>query len=92
MMVFARYSVGMGIRLDLDKTGAPALDPLTADLPFTCRLFHVTTFPTSSVARAMECLACRIKIMRFGFPGLRYPDFNSNCCLLVCKPLIEVGP
>jgi hypothetical protein len=53
VMVFTRYSVGMGICLDLDETGAPALDLLTVDLPFTCRLFHVMTFPTSSVARTM---------------------------------------
>ena len=57
-IIFTQYSVGMGICLDLDETGAPALDLLAVDLPFTCRLFHIPALPTSSVARATECLAC----------------------------------
>ena len=89
--VFTQYSVGMGICLDLDEAGTPALDPLAVDLPFTRGLFHVMAFPASSVTRATECLACRIQL-RIGCPGLRYPDFNSCCRLLVCKPAIEVGP
>jgi hypothetical protein len=58
VIVFAQYSFGVGICLDLDETGTPALDPLTVDLPFPRRFFHVMAFPASSVARAMECFAC----------------------------------
>ena len=57
MIVFTQYSIGTGICLDLDETGAPALEPLTFDLPIPCGLLHVTAFPTSSVARATVCLA-----------------------------------
>ena len=56
-IVFAQYSVGMGVHLDLDEAGTPALDLLTVDLPFTCSLFHVVFFPTCSIACATECLA-----------------------------------
>ena len=58
VILFTQYSVSMGIGLDLDETGAPALDALAVDLPFTCCLFHVILFPARSVACATECLAC----------------------------------
>jgi hypothetical protein len=58
VIVFTQYSIGMGICLDLDEAGTPALDPLAVDLPFTRSLFHVIFFPASSVARTAECLAC----------------------------------
>ena len=58
VIVFTQYSIGMGICLDLDKAGTPALDPLAVDLPFTHSLFHVIFSPASSVARTAECLAC----------------------------------
>ena len=58
LIVFTQYSVGIGICLDLNETGAPALDPLAVDLPFTRCLFHIMAFPASSVAHITECLAC----------------------------------
>jgi hypothetical protein len=57
MIVFTQYSIGMGICLDLDKAGTPALNLLTVDLPFMCSFFHIIFFPTSSIAHAAECLA-----------------------------------
>ena len=55
--VFAQYSVGMGVRLNLNVTGTPALNPLAANLPFPCRLFLVRFSFSESIARATECLA-----------------------------------
>jgi hypothetical protein len=60
VMVFTQYSTGMGICLNLDETGAPTLDPLAVNLSFTHCLFYVIVFPASPVARAAECLTCRI--------------------------------
>ena len=57
LIIFAHYCAGMGIHLDPDVTGAPALDSLTVDLPFTHCLFHVTGFPARFVTRAQICLA-----------------------------------
>jgi hypothetical protein len=57
-IVFAQYGVSMGVCLNLDVTGAPALNSLAVDLLFTCSLFHIIFFPASSVAHAAECLAC----------------------------------
>jgi hypothetical protein len=91
VIVFTQYSIGMGICLDLDEAGTPAPDPLTFDLPFPPCLLHVMAFPASCIARATECLACRVQI-RFGMPGLRNPNFNSISYLFMSKPLIEVGP
>jgi len=44
-IIFPQYSASMGICLDLDKTGAPALDLLTVNLSFTYCHFHVIFFP-----------------------------------------------
>jgi len=57
-IVFLQYSASMGICLDLDKTGASALDLLTVNLPFTYYHFYVIFFPTSSIVCAMEYLTC----------------------------------
>jgi hypothetical protein len=54
-IVFAQYSFGMGICLDLDEAGAPALDPFTFDLPLSRRFFYVMLLPARSVARIVEC-------------------------------------
>ena len=56
-IVFAQYSVGMGICLDLDETGAPPLDPLTFDLPFTRCLLHIMAFPASAITCTSQCHA-----------------------------------
>jgi hypothetical protein len=58
VIVFTQYSIGMGIHLDLDKAGTPALNLLAVNLPFICSLFHITAFPASSIACIAECLAC----------------------------------
>jgi hypothetical protein len=58
MNIFAQYSAGVGICLDLDRAGTPALDLFAVNLPFTLSLFYITAFPASSVMRATECLAC----------------------------------
>ncbi len=57
MIVFPQYSAGMGICLDLNKTGAPALNLLTVNLLFMHCYFHVIFFPTSSIVCTIECLA-----------------------------------
>ena len=54
--VFAQYSVGMGVRLNLDITGTPAGNPLSVDLPFLCCLFHIMSDSPASITRAVESL------------------------------------
>jgi hypothetical protein len=55
-IISPQYGVGMGIYLDLDRTGAPALNPLAVDLSFTCCLFYIMLFPPCSIARTTEYL------------------------------------
>ena len=57
-IVFAQYNVSVGICLDLNVTGTPALDPLALDLPFPRRLFHIRFSPTNLITRATERLVC----------------------------------
>jgi hypothetical protein len=54
MIVFAQYSVGMGISLNFNKTGTTLLDPLTLNFPFPCHLFHIRFSPSKLVTYAME--------------------------------------
>jgi len=61
--VLAQYGVGMGVRLNLNVTGASALDPFAPDLPFPCSLFLVRLKSPTSVARATECLASEIDLL-----------------------------
>jgi hypothetical protein len=56
-IISSQYGVGMGIYLDLDGTGAPALDLLAVDLPFTCCLFYIMLFPPCSIVCTTEYLA-----------------------------------
>ena len=56
VIVFTQYNVCMRISFDLNLTEAPALDPLTVDLPFMRCLLHIDLVPASSVPRATECL------------------------------------
>jgi|SRR5580658_8459391 hypothetical protein len=54
VIVFAQYGVGMGISLNFNKTGTTPLDPLTLDLPFPRRFFHIRFSPSELVTRATE--------------------------------------
>ena len=69
--VFPQYNVGMGIRLDLDKGGTAASDPLAFDLPFPRRLLLVWLETACSVPCATEDLIGRVQ----GSPALdlRWP-------------------
>jgi hypothetical protein len=58
VIVFAQYSVGMGICLNLHITGTPAIDPLALNLSFPRHLFHTRFSPSQFVTRATESLAC----------------------------------
>jgi hypothetical protein len=55
--VFAQYGVGVGIHLDLDITGTPAIDLLAVDLLFPHHFLLIMLDSSASVTRAMECLA-----------------------------------
>ena len=90
--VFAQYSVGMGIRLNLDVAGTPALDPLAGDLPFPRCLFLVRFGTADSVTRATECLTHQADFPRLRITRLRSPDLDAKCSLLMCEPSFEVGP
>ena len=57
IFIFTQYGFSMGIRLNLDITGAPAPDSLTFDLSFPRGLFLVMFDSSGSVTRASESLA-----------------------------------
>ena len=59
--VFAQYSVGMGISLDLHKARTSAGEPLAFGPPFTRRLLLVAFGASRSVARATEGLISRVE-------------------------------
>ena len=55
-IIFAQYSLGMRICLNLDITRAAALDPLAFDLSFPHGLFLIMLDSSSSVTCATESL------------------------------------
>jgi hypothetical protein len=48
----------MEVCLDLNEAGAPALNPLTVNLLFTCCLFHIMAFLPYFIAYTTKCLTC----------------------------------
>jgi hypothetical protein len=55
--IFAQYGVGVGICLDLDVTGTPAINSLAVDLLFPRRFLLIMLDSSASVTHATECLA-----------------------------------
>ena len=55
-IIFAQYSLGMGICLNLDVTRAAALNPLAFDLSFPCGLFLIMFDSSGFVTCATESL------------------------------------
>jgi len=55
--IFAQYGVGVRIRLDLDITGTPAINPLAVDLLFLRCFLLIMLDSSTSIMCTMECLA-----------------------------------
>ena len=54
--VFAQYSVSMGICLNLNFSGTPAIDLLAVNLPFPYQFLCIRFSSSKLVTHTMECL------------------------------------
>ena len=88
MIIFAQYSLGMGICLNLDITRAAALDLLTFDLSFLHGLFLIMFDSSGFITYATESFTAWIKLL--ATLDLRYTNLDSMGVLFVSKLPVKV--